>query len=79
MAQLNLNMTTQFKKDLEKYMKHRGLKTKSEAIRMALHELVAMISSSKKADFESWIGAALKTPLNQRSKFNSEDDLWKVG
>lgn len=48
MAQLNLNITPQFKKDLEKYMKIIGVRTKSEALRMALHEIVAVIATSKK-------------------------------
>ncbi len=76
MAQLNLNLTPQFKKDLEKYMKHRGFKTKSEALRSALHEIVLMISTSKKSDFSSWLGAGLKAETRQNRRFKSEDDLW---
>ena len=76
MAQLNVNLTPQFKKDLEKYMKLRGIKTKSEALRMALHEIVGLISVSKKSDFSSWLGSALKAEQRQKRKFRSEDDLW---
>lgn len=79
MAQLNLNITPEFKKNLEKYMRKRGITTKSEAIRMALHELVTMMSVSKKSDFDSWLGAGLKAELKSSRKFKSEDDLWKIG
>jgi hypothetical protein len=79
MAQLNLNITPEFKKDLEKYMRQRGISTKSEAIRMALHELVTMLNVSKKSDFDSWLGAGLKAELKSTRKFKSEDDLWKIG
>lgn len=79
MPQLNMNMTAQFKSDLAKYMKHRGLKTKSEAVRMALHELVTLLSSAKKSDFGGWLGAGLKTGLRKDRQFKSEDDLWRTG
>ncbi len=79
MAQLNLNMTEQFKKDLEKYMKKRGLKTKSDAIRAALREIVISISAVQETDFDSWLGAGLKAETKTRRKFKTEDDLWKVG
>jgi hypothetical protein len=76
MAQLNLNLTPQFKKDLEQYMKHRGIKTKSDALRSALHEIVTMITTSKKSDFSCWLGAGLKAEMKQKRKFKTEDDLW---
>ena len=79
MARLNLNMTPEFKKDLEKYMRQRGITTKSEAIRMALHELVTLLNVSKKSDFDSWLGAGLKAEHKSTRKFRSEDDLWKIG
>ena len=40
MAQLNLNLTDQFVKDREKYMKKKGIQSKSEAVRTAVHEAV---------------------------------------
>ena len=76
MAQLNLNLTPQFEKDLEKYMKHRGIKTKSDALRSALHEIVTLIATSKKSDFSSWLGAGLKAEPRRDRKFKSEDDIW---
>lgn len=76
MTQLNLNMTPQFKKDLDTYMKHRGIKTKSDALRTALREIVEMISKSKKTEFSTWLGAGLKAEPKKNRKFKSEDDLW---
>lgn len=79
MAQLNINVTSQLKKDIEKYMKLRGIKTKSDAIRLALREIVEQLSSQKTTDFQSWLGAGLKAPTHTSRRFKSEDDLWKVG
>lgn len=78
MAQLNLNLTPQFNKDLEKYMKHKGISTKSEALRMALREIVELISTSKKSDFSSWLGAGLKAEARTDRKFKTEDDIWSA-
>ncbi len=41
MSQINLHVSPQFAADLEALMKARGLKSKSEAIRVAVHELAA--------------------------------------
>lgn len=79
MAQININVTPQLKKDIEKYMKVRGVKTKSDAIRLALREVVEQLTSQKSTDFQSWLGAGLKAPTRPNAKFRSEDDLWKVG
>ncbi len=38
MSQINLHTTPQFEDDLAIFMKARGLRTKSEAIRLAVHE-----------------------------------------
>jgi hypothetical protein len=77
MAQLNLNLTPEFKKDLEKYMKHKSLRTKSDAIRMALREVVALLTSTKKTDYSAWLGAGLKAQTRNELQFKSEDDLWR--
>jgi hypothetical protein len=79
MAKLNFKITPKFKKDLEEYMRQRGIYKKSEAIRIALHELVNLLDVSKTSDFESWLGAGLKTELKSNEKLKSEDDLWKIG
>jgi hypothetical protein len=76
MKQLNLNVTPEFERDLRRFMKRKGITRKSDAIRRALHEAAAPIRAGADFDFHSWIGLALKAPLNPKPRFKSEDDLW---
>lgn len=78
MTQLNIHMTPEFEKRLAQLMRLRGLKTKSEAVRVAVAEAVGRaIEDSEAADFGAWRGAALRAPLNPRPRFQSDDDLWR--
>jgi Arc/MetJ-type ribon-helix-helix transcriptional regulator len=75
MRQFNLNVTPEFERDLRLFMKRRGIRSKSEAVREALREVV----TKKKAattNYHAWLGLALKGPANPKSRFLSEDDLW---
>jgi hypothetical protein len=76
MGQINLNITEEFEKDLENYMKKSGVKNKSEAIRMAVKEAARLLNQSKQTDFLSWVGSGLKAPTKRSPKFKTEDDLW---
>ena len=75
MQQLNLNVTPDFERDLQRYMKQRGIPTKSDAIRQALREAVAR-SGGGDYDYRGWLGLGLKAPLPRKRRFHSEDDLW---
>jgi len=75
MKQMNLTVTPEFERDLRTYMKRKGLKTKSDAVRMAVSE-VARRWKAPETDFRSWLGAALKAPLHKKPQFTSEDELW---
>lgn len=78
MKQLNLHTTKQFLSDIGTYMRHRGLKTKSEAIRSALREVVEAVEQrSRRGSFRNWLGAGLREPRNPSPRFKSEDDLWE--
>ena len=78
MGQLNINMTQDFEKDLQQYMKAKGILQKSEAVRQALHEAMErQQAEAKKTDFRSWRGLALKVPPNAKPRFKNEDELWK--
>jgi len=78
MSQLNIHMTPTFERDLLKFMKIRHLKNKSEAIRIAIKEgLEHSIYAAQPTDFSSWVGLAKQVPFNKKSKFKSDDDLWK--
>jgi hypothetical protein len=74
--QLNLNVTPDFERDLRRYMKHRKITRKSDAIRAALREVVARQSDPADYDYRTWLGLGLKAPLNKRPRFHNEDDLW---
>lgn len=77
MAQININMTPSFAKDLKRYMKNKGMNNKSEAIRTAIHEAAERAEASLKGDdYRSWLGLALKVPPASKPRFQSEDDLW---
>ena len=76
MAQLNLNVTPEFERDLSAFMKERGLTHKSEAIRVAVREAVSRRDGASETEFDRLLGAGLKAPLNSKPRFKSEDDLW---
>ena len=78
MAQVNLHVTDEFAQDLEDLMRLRELRTKSEAIRLAVREAAIAVRKQKEPfDFEKWRGLALKFPEQPKPRFLSDDDLWK--
>lgn len=77
MAQLNMHVTPEFNEALAELMRERGLKTKSEAIRVAVQEAVARLRGSRRApDYREWIGVGLAVPPNPNPRFPSHDELW---
>lgn len=77
MGQFNMHLTPEFEKTLYHFMLMRQLKTKSEAIRIAVQEgCMHTEKCAKKTDFMHWIGAAKHAPLNPHPKFESDDALW---
>lgn len=76
MRQLNLNVTDEFECDLRRFMRQKGITKQSEAIRQAVREAVAKAGAVSHTDYRSWLGLGLKTPLNPKPRFRSEDDLW---
>ncbi|HEV2202302.1 MAG TPA: ribbon-helix-helix domain-containing protein [Bryobacteraceae bacterium] len=75
MRQLNLNVTDEFVRDLKRLMKRKGIKNKSDAIRLAVRE-AATSAAAPASDYRGWLGMALKAPLNPKPRFRGEDDLW---
>lgn len=57
-------------------MKRKVITGKFEGIRRAHWEAVARKKTDADFDFRSWIGLALKGPLNPKPRFRNEDDLW---
>lgn len=76
MRQINLNVTPEFDRDLRLMMKQRGITSKSEAIRQSVHEAAARAGAAVKCDFRALLGLGLKSPLNPKPRFQSEDELW---
>ncbi|MBI4411498.1 MAG: hypothetical protein HY541_03325 [Deltaproteobacteria bacterium] len=78
MSQLNINVTPEFARDLSRYMKKKGIRQKSEAIRQAVRESIRRLTEGQKeTDFNSWLGMALKAPLKPKTII-SDDDLWET-
>ncbi|MEP7351808.1 MAG: hypothetical protein ABI824_01115 [Acidobacteriota bacterium] len=75
MKQLNLNITEEFERDLQRFMKRSGIRKKSDAVRLAVHE-AARNTSAADYDFRPWLGMLLREPLNPKPKFKDEDALW---
>jgi len=76
MRQLNLNVTPEFERDLRQFMKKKGIKSKSDAVRQAMREAAARTETNSTFDFRALLGLGLKAPLNPKPRFKSEDDLW---
>ncbi len=78
MAQMNLHLTPEFERDLARLMKLRGIRTKSEAVRVAVREGVerSQRETGARTDFSAWQGAALAAAVNPEPRFASDDDLW---
>jgi Arc/MetJ-type ribon-helix-helix transcriptional regulator len=76
MKQLNVNVTQEFERDLQAYMKSRKIARKSEAVRRALREAAERSTGRGEYDFRSWLGLGLKAPLRRKPRFRSEDELW---
>ena len=80
MTQINMHVKPDFERDLARFMSLRGLRTKSEAIRLAVREgLERARSAPAGKSFSSWAGAGLAVALNPTPRFQSDDDLWRGG
>ncbi len=78
MAQLNIHLTPNFERDLSRLMKVRRIKTKTEAIRVAVHEsLEKALFIPSTVDFSNWLGLGIHASINKHPRFPRDDDLWK--
>jgi len=76
MSQLNINLTPEFDTALQRLMRARGIKTKAEAVRLAVREALERTHAERCADFTSWIGLGKTVPENLARRFHSDDELW---
>lgn len=78
MALFTINITKEFLEDLRSYMRLKGFSKKSEAIRTALKEAVHHAKTKKRTtNFRSWTAMGLRAPLNSKSRFSNEDEIWE--
>jgi Arc/MetJ-type ribon-helix-helix transcriptional regulator len=77
MSQINIHLTPEFERTLTEYMRLRGIRTKSDAVRQALQEAVERERRLHRVpDFTRWLGLGKQNPENPNPKFRSDDDLW---
>jgi hypothetical protein len=73
-----MHMTAEVSRALKKLMRLRGLKTKSEAVRVAVLETVAReVKKSRPPDYSSWLGIGCGAVQNSNRRFQTHDDLWR--
>ena len=78
MSQLNIHLTQEFEHRLSRLMRVRQIRSKSEAVRIAVEETLerSLESATPATDFHSWIGLACQEPMNPQPRFRSDDELW---
>ncbi len=78
MPQININITREFEMNLARFVRLRGFRNKSEAIRAAVQEgLEQALKGQGPAEFNDWIGVAKGDGENPRPRFTTDDDLWE--
>jgi metal-responsive CopG/Arc/MetJ family transcriptional regulator len=78
MGQINLRVTEEFEQTLARFMRVRGIRSKSEAIRAAIREgLQAATDRKGHVHFRAWLGAAAGPGENPNPRFKSDDELWR--
>ena len=76
MAQLNMHLSSEFEHDLAAWMRVRGIKTKAEAIRVAVREGLQR-SVPQQVPATQLIGAALDYPESlEPPRFTEHGDVW---
>ena len=77
MSQLNIHMTPRFARALSRFMKARGIKTKSEAVRTAVEEALNRETAIAATNWSEMLGIANKGPLKPKDQWLTEDELWE--
>jgi hypothetical protein len=78
MRQLNIHMTPRFERALTQFMKARGIKTKSEAVRTAGEEALQRTAPHPPVSWKDMIGIAKQYPTTPKNQWLTEDDLWET-
>ena len=75
MAQINLHTTPEFERDLVALMKARRLRSKSEAIRVAVREAAAPYTAAAQHDLSALIGFVDRLPGGRATTRTSQELL----
>jgi Arc/MetJ-type ribon-helix-helix transcriptional regulator len=77
MPQFNLHLTPDFEAAIDELMRLRRIRTKSDAVRLAVIETVAREKRARRVpDFATWVGLGRRVPENPNPRFRTDDDLW---
>ncbi|MBF0370974.1 MAG: hypothetical protein HQL52_16115 [Magnetococcales bacterium] len=78
MSQLNIHVNAAFERALQGFMRARGIRTKSEAIRVAVREGLARAEAEQKdIDFKQWLGLGNQAPHNPNPRYSSNEAMWE--
>jgi Arc/MetJ-type ribon-helix-helix transcriptional regulator len=78
MSRINVHMTPGCEHALKRFMHLRRLRSKSEAVRVAVEETLARdLGARPTVDYTTWLGRATRTPGQVSPRFRSHDDLWE--
>jgi hypothetical protein len=77
MSQINLQVKPEFEEELAKFMAARRIRTKSEAIRIAVREGLAAARRRRRVRFEDWVGLGNRSARSRKPRFRTDDDLWR--
>ena len=78
MAQINLHTTAEFEADLAALMKARRRRSKSEAIRLAVHEAAASHAHPPRRDLSALLGLVDRLPGGRKTKRSGQELLAEI-
>jgi Arc/MetJ family transcription regulator len=78
MAQLNIHLDEALEANIRRFMRLSGIRTKSDAVRVALEEGVQRARrGAGRTEYREWLGLGTRAAPSNRVRFRSEDDLWR--
>lgn len=79
MSQLNMQMTPEFRRDLEIAMKKLGARSKSEAIRLAIREMAKKpASGGSRISWHQLLETARGEAPRKARRFESHAEVWET-
>jgi len=76
MSQLNIHVSAAFEQKLKRFMRLRGIKTKSDAVRTAVDDALRLAQKAPTVPLRDLLGAAKLLRQRPRGEWLSDDDLW---